>query len=561
MPRFFRRSKTGISYNSINTGGHATGGLGNILINPSSPGPFHNGMIGQNDSTTAGVSMAYILSTTNQIFPWDDSFIEISIDSVTFYNCVPFIVGQGGIVGTGMALRCSGSGPAVFGYFCHMNGGGGGFGTSGCQATNSSSFTIGAYIGNDGFGNIATNDLFDGDLGGSFIGNWRFEAIGQRPVTLNLYQVLYAPDGTRNLILMKSVVHDMGPVLAPHLISGSPGYAAGGAADGNGGSIPHSIVNWHPTGAGQIPSKPTLVTHHRRGSGYYWKDTGTKVAQTNQLHNQSPINFVQSYEYNTAYVPSSVYNAGPFVNLYLSLHSDTPGTTGANEITDPNYSRQASTIGVLQGFAFPNWGPLTNPHTITHVGIWDSPTGGTFIQGVWLFVASQVPAATIYGAPTKIRQFPDIPSSFNFSGLTSVLTGFNGAYLFGLSFHTANPGGTGANMALFLVGPNGVTPDLLMFSAQGTTDSTSYFNFSSGTYTLKNFTTTGGMPLNTNPDYPALRMENIGGSPLTITHAGIWQPMLEDPTALPVFRAGTALTTPTVITHTLGLTAGVMTFT
>ena len=74
---------------------------------------------------------------------------------------------------------------------------------------------------------------------------------------------------------------------------------------------------------------------------------------------------------------------------YISLHSASPGTTGANEISggSPAYARIATTWGSLAG---------TNPDsvagsqvtinvpastTIQYWGIWTAATGGTYLDG------------------------------------------------------------------------------------------------------------------------------------------------------------------------------------
>lgn len=82
---------------------------------------------------------------------------------------------------------------------------------------------------------------------------------------------------------------------------------------------------------------------------------------------------------------------GLLTGRFISLHTASPGTTGANEITTPGtgYARQAfpytkvgsnPTIGTNSTtIDFPSalsaWGD------ITHYGIWSAASGGVFIGG------------------------------------------------------------------------------------------------------------------------------------------------------------------------------------
>lgn len=79
-------------------------------------------------------------------------------------------------------------------------------------------------------------------------------------------------------------------------------------------------------------------------------------------------------------------------NTYLSLHHADPGLTGANEYNGGGYSRTNAiswdeVFGLPRvengntltfGSADPDWG---GPGPITHMGIWDSSAGGTYIIG------------------------------------------------------------------------------------------------------------------------------------------------------------------------------------
>lgn len=77
----------------------------------------------------------------------------------------------------------------------------------------------------------------------------------------------------------------------------------------------------------------------------------------------------------------------PATTYYLSLHTDDPGTTGANEVTGGSYVRQATTFGsAVLGVSY-----STNPQAfsgmpaestgVPYFGIWTTSTGGTYLFG------------------------------------------------------------------------------------------------------------------------------------------------------------------------------------
>lgn len=94
---------------------------------------------------------------------------------------------------------------------------------------------------------------------------------------------------------------------------------------------------------------------------------------------------------------------------YFSLHSATPGGTGANECADATYARVAiAATGV--SFGAPGaggggrqivslvdiiWPALTAGFTATHVGMWSAGAGGNFWRGDAVtsvpFTAGEVP--------------------------------------------------------------------------------------------------------------------------------------------------------------------------
>ncbi len=72
--------------------------------------------------------------------------------------------------------------------------------------------------------------------------------------------------------------------------------------------------------------------------------------------------------------------------VLLSLHTASPGTTGANEVADVNYARQdiTASMGTPASKSVSNTSAVTFPqaaagYTVTHWGLWDQ--SGTFIDG------------------------------------------------------------------------------------------------------------------------------------------------------------------------------------
>lgn len=144
---------------------------------------------------------------------------------------------------------------------------------------------------------------------------------------------------------------------------------------------------------------------------------------------------------------------------YISLHSASPGTTGANEITagveGGSYSRQAAS----------SWDsnlPRTNstaitwsntPYTaVTHFGIWDAVSSGNFLMGGTLII----PRTLFLGETAKfsaghftVNCELRVSSYFQPKILDKVLknTDFTvtNAYM---SVHTADPGLTGTGEVL-----------------------------------------------------------------------------------------------------------------
>ena len=98
-------------------------------------------------------------------------------------------------------------------------------------------------------------------------------------------------------------------------------------------------------------------------------------------------------------------NTAGFVNYlgFVSLHTASPGTTGANEAT--GYTRQAATWTASSGgSALTNAAQLTfslSPaQSITHTGSFTASTAGTF--GIGTVLTSAVSAASIVFAAGSI---------------------------------------------------------------------------------------------------------------------------------------------------------------
>ncbi len=78
---------------------------------------------------------------------------------------------------------------------------------------------------------------------------------------------------------------------------------------------------------------------------------------------------------------------GQPTNIYASLHTSDPGTTGASEVTGGSYAR----VLVNASFASASGGQKASnanvdfagmpAATVTHAGIWDNVSGGNFLVG------------------------------------------------------------------------------------------------------------------------------------------------------------------------------------
>lgn len=90
---------------------------------------------------------------------------------------------------------------------------------------------------------------------------------------------------------------------------------------------------------------------------------------------------------------------------YVSLHTDDPGETGANEVlvaTDADYVRKSATFTDSTTGSCSNEGALSwtvdnasAGYTIRYVGIWDAVTAGNFVAGGALYSEHAVSANSV----------------------------------------------------------------------------------------------------------------------------------------------------------------------
>jgi len=82
------------------------------------------------------------------------------------------------------------------------------------------------------------------------------------------------------------------------------------------------------------------------------------------------------------------------ITPYVSLHTADPGLTGASEVTGGSYARQTVALSSASSGATANTAAVTFTDmpsaTITHVGLWDSLSGGNFLYGDVLTNGSQI---------------------------------------------------------------------------------------------------------------------------------------------------------------------------
>ena len=105
----------------------------------------------------------------------------------------------------------------------------------------------------------------------------------------------------------------------------------------------------------------------------------------------------------------ALFNAGTWThptNVYISLHTADPGTTGASECTGGSYARQNATsaFAAASGKAIDSNADLSfagmPATTVTHVGVWDAVTTGTFLCGGTLSASKTVGAGETFKIPS-----------------------------------------------------------------------------------------------------------------------------------------------------------------
>jgi hypothetical protein len=92
---------------------------------------------------------------------------------------------------------------------------------------------------------------------------------------------------------------------------------------------------------------------------------------------------------------TGLINAG----AWISLHTTSPGTTGANEISGGSYARAQTTWGAASGSASVGSQVTINvpaSTTIAYFGVWSLQSGGTYLEGGPLSASETFGAAGTY---------------------------------------------------------------------------------------------------------------------------------------------------------------------
>lgn len=93
-------------------------------------------------------------------------------------------------------------------------------------------------------------------------------------------------------------------------------------------------------------------------------------------------------------------------NIYVSLHTADPGTTGSNECTGGSYGRQLASSSFAAAGASSKASnadinfTLMPAATVTHVGIWDASTVGNFLWGGALSASKTVNSGDTFQLPS-----------------------------------------------------------------------------------------------------------------------------------------------------------------
>ncbi|WP_158892396.1 MULTISPECIES: hypothetical protein [unclassified Pseudomonas] len=90
---------------------------------------------------------------------------------------------------------------------------------------------------------------------------------------------------------------------------------------------------------------------------------------------------------------------------YVSLHSGVPGNSGANEVTDSAYARQAATFSLEQSTGLAttsaalNWSAAVSGYTVSYVGVWDAQFGGNLVAYLPMASSQSVSANGVFTIP------------------------------------------------------------------------------------------------------------------------------------------------------------------
>ncbi|MEV6773896.1 hypothetical protein AB0N05_35200 [Nocardia sp. NPDC051030] len=100
----------------------------------------------------------------------------------------------------------------------------------------------------------------------------------------------------------------------------------------------------------------------------------------------------------------NAYAAVGGANTYVSIHTNDPSTTGANEASggSPAYARVATTWGAAANGAVTGSQVTINlpAGTYTYAGLWTAATGGTFIDKVAIASTTLGSQGTLLVTPT-----------------------------------------------------------------------------------------------------------------------------------------------------------------
>lgn len=105
---------------------------------------------------------------------------------------------------------------------------------------------------------------------------------------------------------------------------------------------------------------------------------------------------------------NALANAYKALGTYVSLHTASPGSTGASEATggSPAYARKQTTWGTASGSTVAGSEVTFDvpAGTYTHWGLWDAATAGNFIDGGALSASVTLSAQGQVKAPISYTQ-------------------------------------------------------------------------------------------------------------------------------------------------------------